>query len=1458
MTKLEAEIKSKEPLYILALGASAGGLDAFESFFSKMPPVESLAIVILTHLDPDHKSLMVEILTKYTEMNVSQISDATKVEPKNIYVIPPNKNVEIKDDYLYLSKYDWPTGIKHPIDYFLKSLAINSGANGLAAILTGTGSDGMLGVESIHQAGGFTFAQDPKTAQFSAMPENAISTGLIDFILPIEEMPKEISSVVKGNIQKVEEIVEDNQHLLDELYQIIKSRTGHDFSKYKESTIARRIERRMTRTDTSSLQAYIEILKEEPTEVEKLVNEFLITVTSFFRDPEAYKDLNDHIIPKIISNKGDEDSPIRVWVAGCCTGEEAYSVAILFLENLRQLKKSIPLQVFASDIDIKALELARLGRYPKTIEANMLKSSYLKDYFHAEEDCYVVKKSLREQIVFAEQNIISDPPFSSMELVTCRNLLIYFKQELQDKIIPLFHYSLKNDGFLFLGQSENLSKFKNLFQTWKNGKTFFKKLEYYPRHYRDYPLSFPDKYRRKTFYTNHNESDPNNLELIAYNNLQHRFTPPHIILNSNKEIVYNSRNSEKFLKFSSGRPSLEISRLLIPEFSFEVNANLHQAIKRGEDQKTKPIKFQIDRKIETFITHIRPIKSKQTEELDLIILVFETVHLADKENTQIEASLIRQSEDQTRDEYIESLKTELEETKERLKVSIEEIESSREEMKASNEELMSMNEELQSTNEELETSKEELQSLNEELSTVNNELYEKNQDLTDANNYLDNLFRNTSVAIIFLNSNWEIQKFTPSIKTIFNLKSSDTGRSIKDFSSVLKYEELFSDIDKVLTNLNSITKTIETTDNKVLRVSLNPYRTYDDKIDGIVISFTDITAVHESQKMVSIAERRFRTAIKNSKVILFEHDKDLRYTWIENQPSQYPTPVHHVLGKTDLELGNSPERKELYERKKRAIESGFSDRFTFKEEFGGQLHYYDIFIEPINDSDTGDSALTCLAIDITEEKQREEKISSLSKFPDEDPNPVIRVTETGEITYRNQSTSVLLDAQKYAIGSVLPSSLKEVLQQAIKSGEEIYTEYENNELTFSLVFTPIKDKNYLNIYAHDISKRVKAEKERSEIETKIFQASKLESLGTLAAGVAHEINNPLAIIHGCISNALRVGENELSPAIVEMLELSSDAVTRIANITRRIGIFTRSDSDSDSLVEVFDVNIILKKIIDSFTKLPDADNHLLKLDLHKEPVYMKADKEKIKSVFINLIKNAKDAMPTGGTVKITTDIKKNNLQEMALITVQDHGQGMDKEVKSKIFNPFFTTKEIGKGTGIGLSLSYGVISEFHGKINVESEPEQGTCFYVELPLELEPTVVDEKEFSRHECIKLSGKVLLVDDEVLIRKVIQSFLEDIGFQVDTAENGSHALNKLMENSYDVLITDIMMPYLDGWELLDKIHASQLDQDLKIVIYSGYDISAKELNKKLGFKNPIKVFQKPIKLEELYDHLLKSTH
>lgn len=1164
--------------YVVGIGASAGGLEAIQQFFQNIVPYIDAAFVVVQHLSSKYKSYMPELLAKSTNMKIIIAEKGLRLSGKTVYLCPPNHYITInKQGFIHLEEYDDKQSVHYPIDIFLSSLATYAETKAIGVILSGKGTDGTKGLNDIRAKSGLCLIQD-ETAKFMDMPESAMKSGAGDYILAPKAMPERISDYIATKP------IDYTDNALKQVLMMIHKKSGIDFSMYKKNTVLRRIERRMSLVEEElpTLEAYKNYLLENPMEIRYLQEDLLIGVTHFFRDTEAFNYLQQSLIPKMIDeNIHRGRNKIRIWVAGCSSGQEAYSLAILFHDEIEKRGCEMDLQIFATDIDRDSVKFASQGCYSEQI-VSVIPKHLLVKYFDKDGSDYQVKREIRHKIVFAPHNMTKDSPFVNLDMVSCRNVMIYFQTELQQKVLSLFHFALKEKGYLFLGPSETIGKLTTLFTAVDHKWKIFSNEISDNQHVSQAILTPKESFKEQG-------KDRRNLEhLRELNRFQHpdelyvslmdEILPPCIVVNEHNEVLLVSGNAGEYLNLPKGKVNYNIFNMVPTNLSVAIGT----AIKKAREE-LKEIKYKN-----------LLINQNENKQVKLIVKPLERagkgyVSLFLEENkldssTEFKADSIIFDHDSAYNQRIFDLEQELFYTKKSLQTTIEELETSNEELQSTNEELIAANEELQSTNEEM-------QSVNEELITVNTEYEKKIKELTNLNNDMDNLLINTNIATIFLNKNLDIKLYTPEAMKIFHLIERDIGRPIYHISHRLDYDLFLQDIEEVLVTTKSIIKELPSKDGKWYSVKIMPYRTSENLIDGIVIKFIDISNIKKVNRELQLSMQAIElgpayTAFTDFLgTIEYANSKFAEQLGID---------VHQIIGRKIKDIYSKYYQESEFEQYWKKVRAG--------ETWTGELSY--------------------------KGKDGKEKWEHLSLIPVEnEENDVVQILLVGEdITSRKSSEQMLI---------------------------------------------------------------------KSEM---------LSGIGQLAAGIAHEIRNPLTSLRGFLQLMIQTNTYSKEYAEVMMTEF-----IRLEEIINEFLVLSRKKT-----AEFKDVNI--NKIIQDISKIWETqailNNVTIETSIDPMNFTVKGIENELKQVFINIVKNGIEAME-GRTGQLKIEAKKLE-DDRVLLRFEDQGKGIPKEQLEKMGEPFFTTKE--KGTGLGLMVSFKIIESHNGKLIFTSEPDKGTTVEITLPL----------------------------------------------------------------------------------------------------------------------------------------------
>ncbi len=1296
---------------VVGFGASAGGLEAFTDVLRHLPVDTGLAIVFIQHLDPKHSSILTELLARSTRMPVVQVGDGMPVEPNRIYVIPPNGNISISKGVLKVEPR--PPAVPHmPVDRFFRSMAEDQGGKAIGVVLSGTASDGTLGLNAIKAEGGITIAQAPESAKYDGMPRSAIAAGSVDLVLAPQRIAEELVRLRRHEYLarlRPAEAPEDGEKDLTEVFTMLRAATGVDFSYYKPGTIRRRTLRRMALHRFNKPHEYIRYLREHRDELDLLFQDLLINVTSFFREPATFQAIRSMLLPTLFKGRSPED-PFRVWVPGCSAGEEAYSMAITLLEYMRDARIEIPIQVFGTDLSDAALQKARLGVYPDSIAADV-SPDRLRRFFVRVEGSYQIARFVRDVCVFARQNVTRDPPFSKLDLITCRNLLIYLGPVLQGKVMRLLHYALKPKGYLVLGASEHVGV---------AGEALFEPVDKEHRLYSRNPApvsitpdfgGYDEHHHGETAGKRLVEAVPTAAESQARVDrmILARYSPPAVVVDQSLKVLQFRGDTSPFLGQPSGEATLEITRLTRGGLAAEFRRLIEKASETSAPVKggTLTVPFDRDevRHIQLAVTPVHGHGETQ------FLAVFEPAAPPQPDSRKGRRGQVLKGEDGR----VRELQQELVSTRQYLQSVIEEQEAATEELKSAHEEVQSSNEELQSTNEELLTAKEELQSTNEELTTVNEEMQTRNTELHQINNDLLNLLSSANIPIMMLGNDLRIRRFTPQAEKILNLIPADVGRPISDFRLKVNVPDIVALCQEVIDTLAAREREVHDSEGRMYSMWVRPYRTSDNRIDGVVLALVDVTERKRA------AEARYRR--------LFEAAKD---------------GIVIADAETGEILDSNPFITKVF---------GYARSRLLGQKFWESPLFEDTDIDQ------------ALAVELHERESVQKELWLQS--------------ETGDRTEVDVVAS-------------------------------LYIEGERNVIQFNI---------------RDVSARRRTEERLQRNEDQMRQAQKMEAVGRLAGGVAHDFNNILTALLGYTD--LLQGELTGNHPGRPMLDEIRSGAERAVALTQQLLAFGRKQILRPRVLDpnrvIGELRQMLMVMLSEKTELaiapqPDAGR-------------VRIDRTQLEQVIYNLVLNARDAIPESGAITVSTanvDVDEGFAEQhpavpvgrYVTIAVKDTGTGMDAETQSHMFEPFFTTKPKGSGAGLGLATVYSIVKQNAGYIWAYSELGVGSTFTVYLPRV--EAKVERAEGAAPQPEKLRGTetILLVHDENAVRTVARRFLEMRGYSVIEASSGPDAIRVSREHDGPIhlMVTDVVMPRMSGRELAFQLAPER--PDMKVLYVSGY--------------------------------------
>ncbi len=1476
----------KDDFFIVGIGASAGGLDAIQKLFSSLPDNSGMAFVIVQHLSPDFKSLMPELLAKYTKMPIHTSADKQIIKPNNIYLNQRNKNLHIKGNKLYLLDKGPKQNLNLPIDIFFHTLGEEVKEKSIGIILSGTGSDGSRGIKTIKEAGGTIIVQDTKSAQFDGMPNSAISTHLVDFILSPEQIAETLVRIpslsqkisVLDNTTENQEI--SNEEIYQELLRFIYTKFGIDYRKYRRNTLLRRIEKRMTLLNLSSLAEYYNYLTSNEDE-QKLINlDFLIGVTSFFRDKSAFEVIEKRVIPEILKNKSKSDT-IRVWIAGCSTGEEAYSIAMLFDDYIRKNNLHIDFKIFATDVDIRSLSHASKGVYKANI-INEVPPKYVQNYFTKSADNLQIISRLRDKILFSQNNVLKDPPFIKLDLAICRNMLIYFNNNAQQEVLENMHFGLNENGILFLGSSESLGDLQKYFNNFDTNWKIYQKNGPHKLNYRVRSSEINIQPRNNLSSTvfepivSRNRINTNESYLRA---LVDNFTPSCIIADLDSNILYIHGDAGKKLNFSSGVFQNNLLSLISDNNAALLRKGIRQHKSTKETVKVSNIKVRLN---EVDFEYDVKISSAKIDNDRVLLFTFSE----DREVSEKVKNINYDSEDSLVEIRIEELEDELRTKKLELQNIVEELETSNEELQSSNEELMASNEELQSTNEEL-------QSVNEELYTVNTELQEKNTELVELHDDINNLLNSTEIGTLFLDTDLKIRKFTKNLTEHFNLKSEDVGRPISSFASNFSnniQQSIIAESNIVLDQQITIENEVQDHQGNFYLKRISPFLTSENKVGGVVLTFIGINALKKATKDVLRIKDELNRAQKISKVGSWYWDiNDDAMTWTDQlyrifnvSPS---LPALHFQDQE--ELFSEQSWKHYHDAIKKVKKTGTSFSIELKvvgagnSNTSGESRWVLALGEAVYNEKDILIALRGTFQDINEHKQLVDNLKYQEEFTrkitETSPNGIyIFNFRTGINEFMNSQYEKILGYSMKEINEKSQEQFLDLfhpkdLQTVMNHMEDIQNGVEHSKVEYRF-----KHKEGHWVWCYSIDSPFEKDEEgnvismigvfidnsdQKQIEQELIyakqhaEAANIEKNNFLS-NMSHEIRTP---INGIIGFADLLKDQDLTTKereqYIEIID--SNSVQLLSLIDDILDISKLEAQELKINLVNLDLHKLLKELNLSYSKRLDKLNKTkvnIELDVpsSKRLKRMRTDVLRLRQVLSNLLDNA-IKFTEQGTITFGYELKDDFVE----FFVKDEGVGIPKEKMGNIFSRFGQAhvNEIEKygGTGLGLAICDGIVDLLGGSIDVKSEQNKGSHFFFTLPLledgkEIDDDAPDVKEID-FELFK-NKKIIVVDDEPNILSYYEKVLCKVNIDCVFATNGKDAVEKFkMHPDTDLILMDIRMPIMNGYEAVK--HILKIDDSVKIIAQTAYAMSNEEwivLN--VGCVDYI---AKPIIKDELYQKL-----
>lgn len=1402
---------------IVGIGASAGGLDAFSELLSHLPIDTGMGFVFVQHLSPEQESLLSELLGRTTRMPVVTAAEGMVVEANHVYVIPPDTRMTIAGGQLHLTAGDRTQPRTKTIDLFFESLASDQKNKAIAIVLSGSNNDGAVGVRAIRAEGGIVFAQDRATAEFAEMPGAAIATGSVDFILSPAAIAEELVKLKRHPYLRAAvtpERVEGETPPLEEdelvtVFRLLQRQTGVDFANYKPTTFQRRLRRRMALQKCSNLSEYIQCARDNPGELQALYQDVLITVTSFFRDPEMYTVLQERVFPRLLQQP-DAASSIRVWVPGCATGEEAYSLAMCLLECLHSRLISPTLQIFGTDISDEAIEIARAGFYREAQMDNISVERRAR-FFNEVDGGYQIKKSVRELCIFARQDLGSDPPFSDIDLLSCRNVLIYFKPALQKRVLSFFHYSLKSSGFLVLGNSESLGDTTDLFEVFDAQAKIYTRRSVPSRLNFDFIASYYPREReleqRQGFSATLNRA---NLQQWADQIVISRFGPAGAIVNEQLEIMQFRGDTSPYLRIPAGEPSYNLLKMIRPSLSIDLRLAIEDARRQGIAIRRQGLKMQDFSELsEAELTvEVIPFHTSTSSERCYLILFEREVaspspvlgdSTAEAEAIDLDPEIRRLRQE------LASSRQELLDTQTLLQLTIEEKESTNQQLIAANEEILSSNEELKSTNEELQTAKEEIQSANEELKTTNEELQNRNLEARRANDDLLNLINNVNIPILMLSDDLRIRRFTPSAQVVFNLIPTDVGRPIGDLRFSIVGSDLESLINEVVTGRNPIEGEVQDRQGRWYALRIRSYRTIDNQITGAIVALVDIDNLKRTEQNLRQTQAHLETELAAMKQL-----QDLSLQLFSSPDLDLV--LHRVLDATIDLLGADLGHIQLYDPGREVLEivahRGFSAEFL---EYFREVR--------LNDGSARGRAL-----------QSGQRVTISDALTDPEFAPYRQIAAASG--FRAVQSTPLLDRQGQVLG-VLSTHFREPHRPSER------------------------ELRILDLYARMVSEMISLVRAQSDRETLRDQARAAElanaSKDEFLAMLSHELRTPLTSISTWIQLMERgdldeAGTGQAIAVIRESVRTQAKLIEDLLDVSRIV------QSRFEISREPCDLTALLQQEIAGVQPQIRQKGLQLETDLQPCPEPLSLDRLRILQAISNLLANAIKFTPDGGRVTLRSIDSPDRVQ----IQVSDTGIGIAPDQLPYIFERFrqadsSTTRQAG-GLGLGLFLVRAIV-EAHGGTVVADSPglNRGSTFTLTLPKRETVTATPSPVPAKTETSLDGIRVLLVEDDRAVSMVISFALERFGAMVTIVPSAAVALAQLTRSLPDILISDIGLPDVNGYDLMRQIRALPPEQggNLPAIALSGY-ADRRSVNRALeaGFQDHL---SKPIIIDELIDRI-----
>lgn len=1431
--------------YVVAIGASAGGLESLGNFFKAMPSDSGMAFVVLQHLSPDFRSLMDELLARDTDMKIRKAEDGMAVEPNTIYLNPPRKNMIVSGGNLYLSEIDPEQVLSLPIDQFFRSLAQDYRRQCIGVVLSGTGSDGSRGIRDIHEAGGLVLAETEETAKFDGMPRSAQETGCVHLVLPPAAMPEALVSYMQNSLSPQDfaekTFVPPLLGGLEAVFRMLHDEYGIDFSLYKPNTVVRRIERRINLKQATNIDKYVERLENDSDELSALYHDLLIGVTQFFRDRDAFEYLRSDVIPRMVAEKSNGDE-LRVWIAGCATGEEAYTYAMLIDREIQESKKDITVKILATDVHTVSLDFASAGVYPEDSFAK-IDNDLTQRYFEKTSHGWRVHPRLRKTVVFANHNVFEDAPFTRLDLVSCRNLLIYLQALAQKKAVSLFHFGLRANGVLVLGPSESTGELKEEFETLNHRwKVFRKRRDIRLSSAMRVPLSVANSDNSKLEDSlRKNKSTHQHVLLRAYDLVLARLASAGFLVDDNRELIHVFGDAAEFLTPPIGRVSRDFFRLVRSKFQSVIGALFHR-VKRGDETTvTSVVQCEEDDTHRHYQVSVEKLVDQQVERDWFLITIEPQLQSHEK---RIVAERVSSSDLSAA--RLNELEVELRYTKENLQATVEELETSNEELQATNEELIASNEELQSTNEEL-------HSVNEELYTVNAEYQNKISELSEITDDMNTLLESTEIGTIFLDADLTIRKHTGTIEKWFDLAPGDIGRRISAFSHRLNYSELMRDIEGVLQSNEPFEVEIQDESGSWLHLRLHPYKTVRDS-QGVVMTLIDISSLRQTRAKM----QRLSAIVESSDdAIIGQNFHGRIESWNQAAEALFGYTAHEAIGENIsliLPENTTDEATRFTER----IKNGESVEMleTRRRTKDGRLIDIAIRFSPIRNDQGKVVGLSGICRDISQQKDAQRELQRLATIVKYTDNAVVLTDREGRIEWVNDGfekiTGFRLNESKGRKPSEIlqgPASDPQVIDEmsrCVANGEGFNVEIINYTKSrepywIAIDCRPLFDK-------HDALEGFMAI-ERDVTDLKEAQAAaerEINRRDEFLAVLSHELRNPMAALKNGLELLQQAEPKKAAPRhdIEDVMQTQLGQISRLLDDLLDVARLTQNKLEIYR--ELIDLRTTAESAVAMLAAQAERCGCKIRLKLPQDVVVVRGDEIRLQQVQVNLLANAIKHSNPGDEIELSIVTE----DDLAIIVVQDQGEGIEPEKLANVFELFFQSKSPGAnvdgGLGLGLSLVRDLVEKHHGEVSIDSEGlGLGTTVRVTLPLAHEP-LPERNDNGADEVQPL--KVVLVEDQVDNRLMLRQLLEYEGHTVIEAATGLEGFKSINASRPDVALVDIGLPDMPGYEVAKRIREFEISSETLLVALTGFgQDSDVQKAKESGFDTH---FVKPLNVSDLH--------